>query len=73
MIDLSPRQREAVELYISGMTAADVATRLHLEQDTVKAYLDRIKDKFLRTGRAVSTRTELQTELARDGIITIGD
>lgn len=69
MIDPAPREREAVELYISGMRAAEVASRMHLSVTTIDGYLKRVKERFARTGRPVGDRTALRTEMVRDGLI----
>ena len=51
VVDLSPRQREVLELYASGESAARVAELTYLAVDTVNMYLDRIRLKYSNAGR----------------------
>ncbi len=68
-IDLPPRQRQVLELYANGETAASVARKLELSEHTVNDYLARIRRRYAEAGRPVRTRVDLYREAARDGII----
>jgi DNA-binding CsgD family transcriptional regulator len=44
--DLSPREKEALSLYLQGETARSIAKRLNLSSRTVESYLENIKNKL---------------------------
>ena len=68
-INLPPRQREVLEHYANGETAASVAHRLGLSEHTVNDYLGRIRRRYAEAGRPVRTRVDLYREATRDGYI----
>jgi DNA-binding NarL/FixJ family response regulator len=67
--DLSPRERDALRLYASGLKLAAVARRMEISPHTVKEYLDRVRAKYQQVGRPARTRTELYAEASRDGLL----
>lgn len=67
--DLSPRERDALRLYASGLKLAAVARRMDISPHTVKEYLDRVRAKYQQVGRPARTRTELYAEASRDGLL----
>lgn len=67
--DLSPRERDALRLYASGLKLAAVARRMDISPHTVKEYLDRVRTKYQQVGRPARTRTELYAEASRDGLL----
>lgn len=67
--DLSPRERDALRLYASGLKLAAVARRMEISPHTVKEYLDRVRAKYQQVGRPARTRTELYAEATRDGLL----
>ena len=67
--DLSPRERDALRLYASGLKLAAVARRMEISPHTVKEYLDRVRTKYQHVGRPARTRTELYAEASRDGLL----
>ena len=67
--DLSPRERDALRLYASGLKLAAVARRMDISPHTVKEYLDRVRAKYQQVGRPARTRTELYVEASRDGLL----
>lgn len=66
-VDLSPRQREVLELYASGEPAARVASITGLSIETVNAYLTRIRRKYADAGRPAPTKTDLYKRALEDG------
>jgi DNA-binding NarL/FixJ family response regulator len=68
--DLSPRERDALRLYASGLKLAAVARRMDISPHTVKEYLDRVRMKYQQVGRPARTRTELYAEARRDGLLS---
>lgn len=67
--DLSPRERDALRLYASGLKLAAVARRMEISPHTVKEYLDRVRAKYQQVGRPARTRTQLYAEASRDGLL----
>ena len=70
-VDLSPRQREVLELYASGEPAARVASITGLSIETVNAYLARIRRKYADAGRPAPTKTDLYKRALEDGWLPI--
>lgn len=68
--ELSPRERDALRLYASGLTLAAVGGQMGISPHTVKEYLDRVRAKYRQVGRPVRTRTDLYAEAARDGLLS---
>ncbi|WKG12432.1 response regulator transcription factor [Nocardia sp. PE-7] len=70
-VKLSPRQREVLALYASGEPAARVARLTGLTEETVNAYLGRIRLKYAEAGRPARTKTELFKRALEDGWLPI--
>lgn len=70
-VDLSPRQREILELYAAGEPAARVGEITGLSIETVNAYLSRIRRKYADAGRPAPTKTELYKRALEDGWLPI--
>lgn len=70
-VDLSPRQREVLALYASGEPAARVARLTGVTEETVNAYLARIRLKYAEAGRPARTKTELFKRALEDGWLPI--
>ncbi len=70
-VDLSPRQREVLELYAAGEPASRVASITGLSIETVNAYLARIRRKYADAGRPAPTKTELYKRALEDGWLPI--
>ncbi|MFD3702152.1 response regulator [Nocardia sp. NPDC058658] len=71
VVKLSPRQREVLALYASGEPAARVARLTGLTEETVNAYLGRIRLKYAEAGRPARTKTELFKRALEDGWLPI--
>lgn len=67
--DLSPRERDALSLYASGLTMTAVARRMGVSPHTAKEYIDRVRAKYAAVGRQARTRTELYAAATKDGVI----
>ncbi|MCS5479498.1 response regulator transcription factor [Corynebacterium sp. YIM 101645] len=67
--DLSPRQREVLELYAMGESAKGVASITGLSQDTVQDYLGRIRTKYSMVGRPANTKIDLLIRAQEDGYL----
>jgi DNA-binding NarL/FixJ family response regulator len=56
-------------LYASGLPMKSVARRLGVSFDTAKCYVDRVRDKYERTGREARTKIELRQRAEEDGLL----
>ncbi len=69
---LSPREREVLTLYASGLALKQVAFTLNIKLNTAKEHIDRVRSKYADIGRPVSTKTELLIRAIEDGLIDGG-
>ena len=65
---LSPKERQVLLDYASGMTLKSAARRAGITPNTAKDYLDRVKIKYRRAGRAAYTKTDLAARVREDGL-----
>jgi DNA-binding NarL/FixJ family response regulator len=70
-VNLSPRQRQILELYAAGEPASRVASITGLSSETVNTYVNRIKHKYSEAGRPVYTKTDLYKRALEDGWLPI--
>jgi two-component system, NarL family, nitrate/nitrite response regulator NarL len=66
---LSEQERRALQLYATGMPMKSVARRMAISDETVKQYLQRVRLKYLKAGRAAPTKLELYHRAVEDGHI----
>jgi len=66
---LSEQERRALQLYATGMPVKSVARRMAISDETVKQYLQRVRQKYARAGRAAPTKLELYHRAVEDGHI----
>ncbi|MGD9607476.1 MAG: response regulator transcription factor [Leucobacter sp.] len=66
---LTPREREVLELYASGVGAKQVAARLFVSENTVNDHLRRIKRIYRDLGRPAATKVELYQRSLEDGYV----
>lgn len=66
---LSPREREVLTLYASGLALKQVAFSLNIKMNTAKEHIDRVRSKYADIGRPVSNKTELLLRAIEDGLI----
>ncbi|MGP6205124.1 LuxR C-terminal-related transcriptional regulator [Microbacterium sp. F2] len=64
---LTPREREVLALYASGMGAREVATALFVSENTVNDHLRRIRAVYHHLGRPAATKVELYRRGLEDG------
>ncbi|NEC31444.1 response regulator transcription factor [Streptomyces sp. SID8111] len=64
---LSPKERQVLVEYASGLTLKATARRLGISPHTAKYYLDRVKDKYQQAGRPTYTKTDLACRVREDG------
>ena len=69
---LSPREREVLTLYASGMALKQVAFALNIKMNTAKEHIDRVRSKYADIGRPVSSKTELLLRAIEDGLMDEG-
>ncbi|WP_022899022.1 response regulator [Humibacter albus] len=67
---LSDGERIALLLYVDGKSTSEVADEMHVQFETAKTYLRRVRDKYGRVGRPTSTRADLIRRAAEDGFLT---
>lgn len=63
---LSPKEREVLLGYASGLTLKTTARRAGISPHTAKYYLDRVKDKYQRAGRPAYTKIDLASRVRED-------
>ncbi|WP_438855469.1 DNA-binding response regulator [Agromyces sp. M3QZ16-3] len=66
---LSAAEHRAVQLYVQGMSTADVAASMEVGYETAKTYLRRARDKYAKVGRPAGRRAELIRRAAEDGML----
>lgn len=67
---LSPRERDVLELYVAGDTAARVASTLGIGRNTVLDHIKHIREKYAAVGRPAAHKIDLFRRAAEDGLIT---
>ena len=66
---LSPRERDVLGLYASGLTQKQIAYELGIAQSTVKEHIDRVRGKYADVGRPVTDKTDFLKRALEDGLI----
>ncbi|WP_419817222.1 response regulator transcription factor [Glaciibacter flavus] len=64
---LSLGETQALRLYVSGLSTAEVAARMHVKYETAKTYLRRVREKYQKAGRPASRKVDLIRRAAEDG------
>lgn len=65
---LSPRERQILLDYASGMTLKATARRAGITVHTAKDYLDRVKTKYQQAGRPAYTKIDLARRVREDSL-----
>ncbi|MEH6372848.1 response regulator transcription factor [Streptomyces sp. KLMMK] len=65
---LSPRERQILLDYASGMTLKSAARRAGITIHTAKDYLDRVKAKYQQAGRPTYTKLDLARRVREDSL-----
>lgn len=68
--ELTPREREVLALYASGMALKQVAYQLGVERSTAKEHIDRVRRKYAKLGRPAGTKIDLLKRAMEDGILS---
>ncbi len=66
---LSAGETEALKLYVSGHSTLEVAQEMHVQYETVKTYLRRVREKYARANRPASKKADLIRRAAEDGYL----
>ncbi|MFI8823360.1 response regulator [Streptomyces sp. NPDC053431] len=65
---LSPRERQILLDYASGLTLKSTARRAGITVHTAKDYLDRVKAKYRQAGRPAYTKIDLAVRVREDSL-----
>jgi DNA-binding NarL/FixJ family response regulator len=68
-VELSAQEKRALVLYASGLTLDMVARRMEITPNTVKHYLDRVRDKYTAAGVAARTKVQLNQVARSEGLL----
>lgn len=66
---LSPGEEEALRLYVSGLSTAEVGERMDVKYETAKTYLRRVREKYAKANRPAGKKAELIRRAAEDGYL----
>lgn len=69
---LSDQEERVVVLYASGLPVEAVAASIGVKPNTVKKYLQRVRDKYAAAGRPLSSRLTWSKVAAEDGYVVFG-
>lgn len=67
---LSPRERQVIELYATGLPLKSVARRLDIGEETAREHLRRVRRKYSAAGRPADTKTDLYVRAVEDGHVS---
>lgn len=68
-VELSAQEKRALVLYASGLTLDMVARRMEIAPNTVKHYLDRVRDKYTAVGISARTKVQLNQVARSEGLL----
>lgn len=66
---LSAGEGEALKLYVSGCSTAEVARCMNVQYETAKTYLRRVREKYAKANRPASKKADLIRRAAEDGYL----
>lgn len=66
---LSPGEEDALKLYVSGLSTAEVAQNMNVQYETAKTYLRRVREKYAKIDRPASRKADLIRRAAEDGYL----
>jgi DNA-binding NarL/FixJ family response regulator len=66
---LSAGEGEALKLYVSGCSTAEVARSMNVQYETAKTYLRRVREKYAKANRPASKKADLIRRAAEDGYL----
>lgn len=68
-VPLTERERTAMVLFASGLTIDAVARRMSVKTPTAQEYIKRVRAKYLKTGTAIPSKTDLYRQAQREGLV----
>lgn len=68
-VALSERERTAMTLYASGMKIETVARRMGVKPATAAEYIKRVREKYLRAGTPLPTKTDMYRHARKEGLV----
>jgi DNA-binding NarL/FixJ family response regulator len=68
-VQLTDRERLAMVLYASGMKIETVARRMGVKPATASEYIKRVREKYLKAGTPVPTKTDLYRQARGEGLV----
>lgn len=68
-VALSERERTAMTLYASGMKIETVARRMGVKPATASEYIKRVREKYLRAGTPLPTKTDIYRHARKEGLV----
>jgi two-component system nitrate/nitrite response regulator NarL len=68
---LTPRERDILVAYASGLTMVAAARRVGIGAATARKYLERVKEKYTAAGRPTYTKLDLAARLREDGLLRL--
>lgn len=68
-VALSERERTAMVLYASGLKIDAVARRMGVKTSTAQEYIRRVREKYLRAGTQLSSKTDLYRQARDEGLV----
>ena len=69
LVRLSGREREAMVLYASGLKLEAVARKMNVKPGTASEYIKRVREKYTKAGKPVSTKTDLYKQAVQEGLL----
>ena len=66
---LSVGEEEALRLYAGGRSTNEVASEMHVQYETAKTYLRRVREKYAKAKRPASRKSDLIRRAAEDGYL----
>lgn len=66
---LSLGEEAALRLYASGRSTSEVAAEMHVQFETAKTYLRRVREKYARVNRPASRKADLIERATEDGYL----
>lgn len=70
--NLSDQEERALVLYASGVSIEDVAASLRVKPNTVRKYLQRVRNKYAAVERPLTSRLAWNRTATEDGYLPIG-
>ncbi len=68
-VPLTERERTAMVLYASGLTIDAVARRMEVKPATAQEYIKRVREKYLKVGTAIPSKTDLYRKARDEGLV----